>query len=79
MAKLRQFVRQGGNLVALGSTPRGNGAIADATNIATFDVGRGEATVVGSQITFRIWPRATWTVVTNALYNGAGDEVPEIR
>lgn len=68
----------GNDLLASGYA-EGSGALANATNIATFDVGKGEATVVGSQITFRVWPRVTWTVVTNALYNGAGQELPAMR
>jgi hypothetical protein len=51
---------------------KGTSAISGATNIATFSVGKGQATVAGGHITFRTWPRATWTVVTNAVYNGAG-------
>ena len=43
-----------------------------ATNIASFDVGEGQVTIAGGHITFRTWPRASWTVVTNAIYNGAG-------
>ncbi|MEV5693304.1 M14 family zinc carboxypeptidase [Micromonospora globbae] len=53
----------------------GSAAIGGATNIATFDVGEGEATIAGGHITFRTWPRAAWTVVTNAMYNGAGQDV----
>ncbi|MEU8265338.1 M14 family zinc carboxypeptidase [Micromonospora sp. NPDC048999] len=53
----------------------GTSAIGGATNIATFDVGKGEATIAGGHITFRTWPRAAWTVVTNAMYNGAGQDV----
>jgi Zinc carboxypeptidase len=68
-----------GNDLLVSGYASGSGALANATNVATFDVGEGEATVVGSQITFRTWPRATWTVVTNALYNGAGEEVPTLR
>ncbi|WP_167402616.1 M14 family zinc carboxypeptidase [Micromonospora viridifaciens] len=53
----------------------GASAIGGAANIATFDVGKGEATIAGGHITFRTWPRAAWTVVTNAMYNGAGQDV----
>ncbi|RKN35564.1 M14 family zinc carboxypeptidase [Micromonospora musae] len=53
----------------------GTSAIGGAANIATFDVGEGEATIAGGHITFRTWPRASWTVVTNAMYNGAGEDV----
>ncbi|MCC9175474.1 M14 family metallopeptidase [Arthrobacter sp. zg-Y179] len=50
-------------------------ALNGATNIASFDVGEGEVTIAGGHITFRTWPRASWTVVTNAIYNGAGTEL----
>lgn len=50
---------------------RGDSALKGATNVASFDVGKGHVTVAGGHITFRTWPRATWTVVTNAIYNGA--------
>jgi hypothetical protein len=54
---------------------RGDEALGGAANIATFDVGKGTTTVVGGDVTFRTWPRAAWTLVTNALYNGAGTPV----
>ncbi|GAA5227009.1 M14 family zinc carboxypeptidase [Paeniglutamicibacter antarcticus] len=54
---------------------RGTEAIAGGTNIASFTHGKGNVTIAGGHITFRTWPRASWTVVTNALYNGAGTEV----
>ncbi|PQZ89555.1 hypothetical protein CQ018_15480 [Arthrobacter sp. MYb227] len=53
----------------------GTEAIAGGTNIASFAYGMGNVTVAGGHITFRTWPRASWTVVTNAIYNGAGSEV----
>ena len=53
----------------------GTEAIAGGTNIASFAYGKGNVTVAGGHITFRTWPRASWTVVTNAIYNGAGSEV----
>lgn len=54
---------------------RGSEAIGGATNIATFAVGKGQATIAGGHITFRTWPRSAWTVVTNAMYNGAAAPV----
>ncbi|WP_370617898.1 M14 family metallopeptidase [Mumia qirimensis] len=54
---------------------RGTEAIAGAANVVTFDVGKGNATVAGGHITFRTWPRAAWTIVTNAIYNGAAADV----
>ncbi len=53
----------------------GSGTLSGAANVATFDVGEGQATIAGGHITFRTWPRAAWTVVTNAIYNGAGTPV----
>lgn len=54
---------------------KGTAAISGASNVATFDVGKGQATVAGGHITFRTWPRASWTIVTNAVYNGVGVDV----
>ncbi|MDN5798266.1 MAG: hypothetical protein L0H79_21310, partial [Intrasporangium sp.] len=54
---------------------RGDSALKGASNVVSFDVGKGHATVAGGHITFRTWPRATWTVVTNAIYNGAASSV----
>jgi hypothetical protein len=68
-----QYPAEGNPLVsgyALGAE-----AINGATNIASFDVGEGDVTIAGGHITFRTWPRASWTVVTNAIYNGAGTEL----
>lgn len=56
---------------------KGSDAIAGATNIASFDVGKGNVTIAGGHITFRTWPRASWTILTNAMYNGAGNELTE--
>jgi hypothetical protein len=53
----------------------GTSAIAGAANVVTFDVGEGEATIAGGHITFRTWPRAAWTMVTNGIYNGAGEDL----
>ncbi|MBO0896099.1 M14 family metallopeptidase [Arthrobacter sunyaminii] len=68
-----QYPAEGNPLVsgyALGAE-----ALNGATNIASFDVGEGDVTIAGGHITFRTWPRASWTVVTNAIYNGAGTEL----
>ncbi|WP_346922532.1 M14 family zinc carboxypeptidase [Glutamicibacter creatinolyticus] len=54
---------------------KGTDAIAGGTNIAQFTYGKGNVTIAGGHITFRTWPRASWTVVTNAIYNGAGERV----
>ena len=53
----------------------GTKALAGATNIATFGVGKGSATIAGGHLTFRSWPRSAWNVVNNAVYNGAGEKV----
>jgi hypothetical protein len=54
---------------------RGDEALSGAANVATFGVGKGSATVIGGEVAFRTWPRAAWTLVTNALYNNAGTTV----
>jgi hypothetical protein len=43
--------------------------------VVSFDVGEGSATIAGSQITFRSWPRALWPIVTNAIYHGPSTPV----
>ncbi|RKN53035.1 hypothetical protein D7193_24935 [Micromonospora costi] len=73
-AQIAATYPQEDNLLVSGYA-HGTSAIGGATNIATFDVGKGEATIAGAHITFRTWPRASWTVVTNAMYNGAGQDV----
>ncbi len=55
---------------------RGSGELSGAANVISCDVGDGEATIAGGHITFRRWLRSAWTVVTNAIYNGAGTEFP---
>lgn len=50
-------------------------AIVGTTNIAAFDHGKGHVTIASGHITFRTWPRAFWTVVTNAMYNEARTEL----
>ena len=54
-------------------------SLAGASNVVTFDVGDGKATVAGGHLTFRSWPRAAWTVVTNAIYNGAATRLDARR
>lgn len=51
---------------------KGSSALGGAANVLSMDVGKGQATLAGGHITFRTWPRAEWTIVTNAMYNGAG-------
>lgn len=57
----------------------GTEAIAGGTNVAQFSFGKGNVTIAGGHITFRTWPRASWTIVTNAIYNGAGDDVTKAQ
>ncbi len=64
-----------GELLASGYA-HGQAALAGLANVVTVPVGAGEATVASADITFRSWPRATWTIVSNALYNGPGSTVP---
>jgi hypothetical protein len=45
-------------------------ALGGLANIATFDVGKGHATIAASEITFRSWPRATWPIIINSIYQG---------
>ncbi|TDD87133.1 M14 family zinc carboxypeptidase [Actinomadura rubrisoli] len=59
----------GGDLLASGYA-KGTEALTGLANVATFDVGKGHATLAASEITFRSWPRATWPIVINAIYQG---------
>lgn len=72
-ARVSNYPRKGELLVSGYAT--GTEAISGGTNIAEFSYGKGNVTIAGGHITFRTWPRASWTVVTNAIYNGAGDRV----
>ncbi|MFG1997635.1 hypothetical protein ACGFNU_00640 [Spirillospora sp. NPDC048911] len=58
-----------GDLLASGYAA-GTSALGGLANVATFKVGKGHATVAGSEITFRSWPRATWPIVINSIYQG---------
>ncbi|WP_046767830.1 M14 family zinc carboxypeptidase [Jiangella alkaliphila] len=64
-----------GELLASGYA-HGQAALSGLANVVTVPVGAGEATVASADITFRSWPRAAWTIVSNALYNGPGTAVP---
>lgn len=48
-------------------------------DVVSFDVGEGSATIAGSQITFRSWPRALWPIVANAIYQGPSTAVSADR
>jgi len=39
-------------------------------DVVSMDVGQGWVTVVGSQSTFRSWPRSLWPLVSNSVYHG---------
>ncbi|GAA4239028.1 M14 family metallopeptidase [Actinomadura meridiana] len=48
----------------------GTSTLNGLANVATFDIGKGHATIAGSEITFRDWPRQTWPIVINSIYQG---------
>lgn len=48
----------------------GTATLNGLANVATFEVGKGRATIAGSEITFRSWPRQTWPIVINSIYQG---------
>jgi hypothetical protein len=50
-------------------------ALRGLANVASFDVGQGHATIAGSQITFRSWPRVAWPIVINSIYHGPSKAV----
>ncbi|MFC6883352.1 MULTISPECIES: M14 family zinc carboxypeptidase [Actinomadura] len=54
---------------------KGTDALGGLANVASFDVGEGHATIAASEITFRSWPRATWPIVVNAMYQGPSTPV----
>ncbi|MFC4048425.1 M14 family zinc carboxypeptidase [Actinomadura syzygii] len=58
-----------GDLLASGYA-HGTASLNGLANVATFEVGKGHATIAGSEITFRSWPRQTWPIVINSIYQG---------
>ncbi len=44
-------------------------------NVVTFSEGSGSVTLTGTDINFRSWTRSTYTVLTNAMYQGGQREV----
>ena len=50
-------------------------------DVVSMDVGEGWVTVVGSQSTFRSWPRSLWPLVSNSVYHGPSKAVtgPELK
>jgi hypothetical protein len=63
-----------GDLLASGYAD-GTEALGGLANIASFEVGKGHATIAASEITFRSWPRATWPIVMNSIYQGPSEPV----
>ncbi|MFI0486651.1 M14 family zinc carboxypeptidase [Actinomadura sp. 9N215] len=59
----------GGDLLVSGYAD-GTETLNGLANVATFEVGEGSATVAGSEITFRSWPRQTWPIIVNSIYQG---------
>jgi hypothetical protein len=47
-------------------------------DVVTLDAGQGTVTVVGSQNTFRSWPRALWPIVANTVYHGPSTAVSAV-
>lgn len=54
---------------------RGEEHIAGKANVVSFDIGKGNAVVYGSEVTFRTLPREQFTLLYNAIYNGPAEEV----
>ena len=44
-------------------------------DVVSLKAGQGNVTVVGSQTTFRSWPRALWPIVANSVYHGPSSAV----
>jgi hypothetical protein len=44
-------------------------------DVVSLKSGQGNVTVVGSQTTFRSWPRALWPIVANSVYHGPSSAV----
>jgi hypothetical protein len=57
----------------------GYGAGADKlnglTDVASFDIGKGNVVIAGTQVTYRTWSRGTITMLFNAMYHGPSQEV----
>ncbi|RFS86924.1 hypothetical protein D0T12_01240 [Actinomadura spongiicola] len=49
---------------------QGTATLHGLANVVSFEVGKGHATIAGSEITFRSWPRQTWPIVVNSIYQG---------
>jgi hypothetical protein len=68
------YPTEGGSLLSAGNE-QGADNLRGAADVISFDVGRGHATIAGSEITFRSWPRVAWTMVANAIYQGPSKAV----
>ncbi len=44
-------------------------------DVVSLKAGQGNVTVIGSQTTFRSWPRALWPLVANSVYHGPSSAV----
>jgi hypothetical protein len=47
-------------------------------DVVSLKAGQGNVTVVGSQNTFRSWPRALWPLVANTVYHGPSSAVSAV-
>ncbi|MBC6460656.1 M14 family zinc carboxypeptidase [Actinomadura sp. HBU206391] len=57
----------------------GYGAGADKlhglTDVASFEIGKGDVVIAGTQVTYRTWSRGTITMLFNAMYQGPSTKV----
>ena len=69
-----------GNMLASGYEV-GAEQLRGKADVVSMDVGQGWVTVVGSQSTFRSWPRSLWPLVSNTVYHGPSKAVtgPELK
>ncbi|GIH18496.1 M14 family zinc carboxypeptidase [Rugosimonospora africana] len=54
---------------------QGSDALKGASNIATFRVGNGQATIAGTDLNFRAWTKVDWLVIANMIYQGPAKAV----
>ena len=69
-----------GNMLASGYE-EGAEQLRGKADVVSMDVDQGWVTVVGSQSTFRSWPRSLWPLVSNSVYHGPSKAVtgPELK
>ncbi len=53
----------------------GDAGLRGLADIVTFDAGKGHVMISATDLNFRTWPRAAWTVVANAIYHGPSTPV----